>query len=179
MLEEVFGTRLNETPAGLPGRRRRPSGSCWRPPGSGRTCSPNNAGQLRQPVCVLRAAARGAHRPADAVGRIHQAVEGQHAQRAPGTRNGLAACPAHDVTFDTGLLTVNGGLPIRVARSLAQATASDPLARRTTGDFRCGRRCCCCCLPALRCMPASTSTGTAEDLRRMTRHGGRMLQPRA
>src|SRR5207344_3178775 len=27
-------------------------------------------------------------------------------------RNGLAACPSHDVAFDTGLLTVNGGLRI-------------------------------------------------------------------
>src|ERR1700728_4252493 len=43
-------------------------------------------------------------------------------------RNGLAACPAHDVAFDTGLLTVNGGLRIHVARSLAEATLIDPLA---------------------------------------------------
>jgi putative restriction endonuclease len=48
-------------------------------------------------------------------------------------RNGLAACPAHDVAFDTGLLTVNGGLRIHVARSLAEATASDPLARQYYG----------------------------------------------
>jgi putative restriction endonuclease len=31
-------------------------------------------------------------------------------------RNGLAACPAHDVAFDTGLLSVNGGMRIHVAR---------------------------------------------------------------
>jgi len=30
-------------------------------------------------------------------------------------RNALAACPAHDVAFDTGLLTVNGGLRIHLA----------------------------------------------------------------
>jgi putative restriction endonuclease len=36
-------------------------------------------------------------------------------------RNGLAACPAHDVAFDTGMLTVNGGLRIHAARSLADA----------------------------------------------------------
>jgi putative restriction endonuclease len=48
-------------------------------------------------------------------------------------RNGLAACPAHDVAFDTGLLTVNGGLRIHVARSLAEATVSDPLARQYYG----------------------------------------------
>ncbi|WP_433612566.1 HNH endonuclease [Dactylosporangium sp. CA-139114] len=29
-------------------------------------------------------------------------------------RNGVAACPTHDVAFDTGLLTVNGGLRIHI-----------------------------------------------------------------
>ncbi len=48
-------------------------------------------------------------------------------------RNGLAACPAHDVAFDTGLLTVNGGLRIHVARSLADAVHADPLARQYYG----------------------------------------------
>jgi putative restriction endonuclease len=48
-------------------------------------------------------------------------------------RNGLAGCPAHDVAFDTGLLTVNGGLRIHVARSLADATSSDPMARQYFG----------------------------------------------
>jgi putative restriction endonuclease len=48
-------------------------------------------------------------------------------------RNGLAACPAHDVAFDTGLLTVNGGLRIHVARSLADAVRADPLARQYYG----------------------------------------------
>ena len=48
-------------------------------------------------------------------------------------RNGLAACPAHDVAFDTGLLTVNGGLRIHVARSLADAVQADPLARQYYG----------------------------------------------
>jgi putative restriction endonuclease len=48
-------------------------------------------------------------------------------------RNGLAACPAHDVAFDTGLLAVNGGLRIHVARSLSDATAADPLARQYYG----------------------------------------------
>ncbi len=47
--------------------------------------------------------------------------------------NGLAACPAHDVAFDTGMLTVNGGLRIHVARSLADATKTDPLARQYYG----------------------------------------------
>jgi len=48
-------------------------------------------------------------------------------------RNGLAACPAHDAAFDTGLLTVNGGLRIHVARSLADAVRADPLARQYYG----------------------------------------------
>jgi putative restriction endonuclease len=48
-------------------------------------------------------------------------------------RNGLAACPGHDVAFDTGLLAVNGGLRIHVARSLSNATATDPLARQYYG----------------------------------------------
>jgi putative restriction endonuclease len=48
-------------------------------------------------------------------------------------RNGLAACPAHDVAFDTGLLAINGGLRIHVARSLADAVQTDPLARQYYG----------------------------------------------
>jgi putative restriction endonuclease len=48
-------------------------------------------------------------------------------------RNGLAACPVHDVAFDTGLLTVNGGLRIHVARSLADAVQADPLTRQYYG----------------------------------------------
>lgn len=49
-------------------------------------------------------------------------------------RNGLAACPAHDVAFDAGLLTVNGGLRIHVARPLADAVQADPLARQYYGQ---------------------------------------------
>jgi putative restriction endonuclease len=48
-------------------------------------------------------------------------------------RNGLAACPAHDVAFDTGMLTVNGGLRIYVARPLADAIKIDSLARQYYG----------------------------------------------
>jgi len=49
-------------------------------------------------------------------------------------RNGLAACPPHDVAFDTGLLTANGGLRIRVARSLADAVLTDQMARQYYGQ---------------------------------------------
>jgi putative restriction endonuclease len=48
-------------------------------------------------------------------------------------RNGLAACPAHDVAFDTGMITVNGGLRIHLAASLADAVQADPLARQFYG----------------------------------------------
>jgi len=48
-------------------------------------------------------------------------------------RNGLAACPAHDVAFDTGLLTVNGGPRIHLARPLAHAIRTDALARQYYG----------------------------------------------
>ena len=49
-------------------------------------------------------------------------------------RNGLAACPAHDVAFDTGMITVNGGLRIHLAASLADAVQADPLARQFYGQ---------------------------------------------
>ncbi|MFN0284130.1 MAG: HNH endonuclease [Kineosporiaceae bacterium] len=45
-------------------------------------------------------------------------------------RNGLAACPTHDVAFDVGLLTVNGGLRIHTAGRLLAAMESDHLARQ-------------------------------------------------
>ena len=48
-------------------------------------------------------------------------------------RNGLAACPAHDAAFDTGMITVNGGLKIHLAPSLASAVRDDPLARQYYG----------------------------------------------
>lgn len=41
-------------------------------------------------------------------------------------RNGLAACPTHDVAFDTGLLTVNGGLRIQVSPKVLRAAGSVP-----------------------------------------------------
>lgn len=45
----------------------------------------------------------------------------------------LEACPAHDAAFHTGRLTVNGGLRIHVARSLADAIRTDLLARQYYG----------------------------------------------
>ncbi|HEV2375975.1 MAG TPA: HNH endonuclease [Streptosporangiaceae bacterium] len=49
-------------------------------------------------------------------------------------RNGLAACPAHDVAFDTGMITVNGGLRIHLTSSLADAVRADPLTRQFYGQ---------------------------------------------
>jgi putative restriction endonuclease len=48
-------------------------------------------------------------------------------------RNGLAACPAHDVAFDTGMIRVNGGLRIHLASSLAGAVEADEMARHFYG----------------------------------------------
>jgi putative restriction endonuclease len=56
---------------------------------------------------------------------------------APGerldTRNGLAACPSHDVAFDVGLLTVRDTLEIVVSAALARIAADDELTRRYYG----------------------------------------------
>ena len=81
--------------------------------------------------CGLRPATFGARRMLLA-GHIKPWKDSTPSERLD-PRNGLAACPAHDVAFDTGLLTVNGGLRIHLARSLADATRTDPLARQYYG----------------------------------------------
>jgi len=48
-------------------------------------------------------------------------------------RNGVAACPTHDVAFDTGLLTVNGGLRIHLSKELERAVIRDGAARAAFG----------------------------------------------
>jgi putative restriction endonuclease len=48
-------------------------------------------------------------------------------------RNGLAACPSHDVAFDTGMLTVSPDLKIHIARPLADAAKEDHLTRQYYG----------------------------------------------
>ena len=55
-----------------------------------------------------------------------------HAERLD-ARNGLTACPTHDVAFDTGLMTVNGGLRIHIKPALAVAVETDPAARAAFG----------------------------------------------
>ena len=81
--------------------------------------------------CGLRPATFGATRMLLA-GHIKPWKDSTPAERLD-PRNGLAACPAHDVAFDTGMLTVNGGLRIHLARSLATAIEADPLARQYYG----------------------------------------------
>jgi putative restriction endonuclease len=48
-------------------------------------------------------------------------------------RNGLAACPSHDVAFDTGLITVDANLQVKVSAALADAVRLDPLTRQYYG----------------------------------------------
>lgn len=52
-------------------------------------------------------------------------------------RNGIAACPSHDVAFDTGLLTVTADGRIHSAGVLRDASARDPsVAPSLTGSLR-------------------------------------------
>jgi putative restriction endonuclease len=81
--------------------------------------------------CGLKPATFGARRMLMA-GHIKPWKDSSPSERLD-PRNGLAACPAHDVAFDTGLLTVNGGLRIHLAASLADATHADPLTRQYYG----------------------------------------------
>jgi putative restriction endonuclease len=81
--------------------------------------------------CGLRPSSFGATRMLLA-GHIKPWKDSTSAERLD-PRNGLAACPAHDVAFDTGMLTVNGGLRIHLARPLADAIQIDLLARQYYG----------------------------------------------
>ena len=81
--------------------------------------------------CGLRPAEFGARRMLLA-GHIKPWKDSTPSERLD-PRNGLAACPANDVAFDTGMLTVNGGLRIHLARPLAQAIENDQLARQYYG----------------------------------------------
>lgn len=48
--------------------------------------------------------------------------------------NGVAACPTHDAAFDTGLMTVNGGLRVHRAPPLAASSTTDPGVDRYFGE---------------------------------------------
>lgn len=49
------------------------------------------------------------------------------------SRNGIAACPTHDVAFDSGLLGVNGGLRIHVSSALGDRWEMDEGLRHAFG----------------------------------------------
>lgn len=55
-------------------------------------------------------------------------------------RNGVAACPIHDVAFDQGFLTVNGGLRVHTAERLGVLVARDAVADHLFGRETVGRR---------------------------------------
>jgi len=90
----------------------------------------NNCGR-RCVFCGLNPSAFGARRMLLA-GHIKPWKDSSPTERLD-LRNGLAACPSHDVAFDTGLLTVNGGLRIHIAPSLADAVRGDHLTRQYYG----------------------------------------------
>lgn len=48
--------------------------------------------------------------------------------------NGVAACPTHDVAFDQGLITVNGGLRVHRAPSLERSAIADAKVEAYFGD---------------------------------------------
>jgi putative restriction endonuclease len=81
--------------------------------------------------CGLRPAAFGARRMLLA-GHIKPWRDSSHRERLD-LSNGLAACPSHDVAFDTGLLTVEDDLRIRLSASLSEAVRVDRLARQYYG----------------------------------------------
>jgi putative restriction endonuclease len=90
----------------------------------------SNCGQ-RCVFCGLNPSAFGAKRMLVA-GHIKPWKDSAPSERLD-LRNGLAACPSHDVAFDTGLLTVGPALEIRVSEALAQAVHDDPLTRQYYG----------------------------------------------
>ncbi len=55
-------------------------------------------------------------------------------------RNGVAACPIHDVAFDQGFLTVNGGLRVHKAERLGVLVARDSATQHLFGRETVARR---------------------------------------
>ena len=90
----------------------------------------SNCGQ-RCVFCGLNPSTFGAKRMLMA-GHIKPWKDSEPSERLD-PRNGLAACPSHDVAFDTGLLTVDAALEIHVSGALADAVRGDPLARQYYG----------------------------------------------
>jgi putative restriction endonuclease len=90
----------------------------------------NNCGS-RCVFCGLNPSAFGAKRMLLA-GHIKPWRDSSPAERLD-PQNGLAACPSHDVAFDTGLLAVSADLTIHIAQPLADAVRGDPLTRQYYG----------------------------------------------
>lgn len=90
----------------------------------------NNCGR-RCVFCGLNPSAFGARRMLLA-GHIKPWKDSSPTERLD-LRNGLAACPSHDVAFDTGMLTVSAELKIHIAQSLADAVRGDQLTRQYYG----------------------------------------------
>ena len=82
--------------------------------------------------CGLRPSTFGGRRMLLA-GHIKPWRDSSHRERLD-LSNGLAACPSHDVAFDTGLLTVEDDLRITLAASLSNAVRVDLLARQYYGS---------------------------------------------
>jgi putative restriction endonuclease len=90
----------------------------------------SNCGQ-RCVFCGLKPASFGARRMLVA-GHIKPWKDSTSTERMD-LRNGLAACPSHDVAFDTGLLTVDASLQIHISGALAGAVLTDHLTRQYYG----------------------------------------------
>ena len=90
----------------------------------------NNCGR-RCVFCGLNPSAFGARRMLVA-GHIKPWRDSSPAERLD-LRNGLAACPSHDVAFDTGMLTVSAELKVHIAQPLADAARGDHLTRQYYG----------------------------------------------
>jgi putative restriction endonuclease len=82
--------------------------------------------------CGLRPSTFGGRRMLLA-GHIKPWRDSSHRERLD-LSNGLAACPSHDVAFDTGLLTVEDDLRIALAASLSEAVRVDLLTRQYYGS---------------------------------------------
>jgi putative restriction endonuclease len=89
-----------------------------------------NCGQ-RCVFCGLQPASFGARRMLVA-GHIKPWKDSTSTERMD-LRNGLAACPSHDVAFDAGLITVDASLEVHMSGTLANAVRADPLTRQYYG----------------------------------------------
>jgi putative restriction endonuclease len=83
--------------------------------------------------CGLSVEAGGVRAPRMLVASHIKAWKASSAPERLDVRNGLAACPSHDVAFDTGLITVNGRLRIHVKSYLRERAVADPATQAVFG----------------------------------------------